>query len=41
MKKILFTFSMIGMMISMNSCLDSGEQTYTGNSEFAYVYQGQ
>ncbi len=37
MKKILFTFSMIGMMISMNSCLDSGEQTYTGNSEFAYV----
>jgi hypothetical protein len=37
MKKILLAFSMIGMMILMNSCLDSGEQTYTGNSEFAYV----
>jgi hypothetical protein len=37
MKKILLAFSMIGMMILMNSCLDSGEQSVSGEQQLFYI----
>ncbi len=37
MKKILLAFSMIGMMILMNSCLDSGEQSASGEQQLFYI----
>ena len=37
MKKFFLAMSLIGTMFLMNSCLDSGESSYTGNMEYAYV----
>ena len=37
MKKFFLAMSLIGAMFLMNSCLDSGESSYTGNMEYAYV----
>lgn len=39
MKKILFLFSMIGMGLFLSSCIDSGQQTLSGEGQLFYISQ--